>query len=114
MSGVNRDLLLKIILLRRIRRRLKRQPRTEYIRSIFENRAVQGESHLANELRSDPEYRRRYFRMNVESYDEIYNHIESGIKSCNNHRRPITAHEKLAITLRYLGTGSSQIALSFA
>jgi hypothetical protein len=62
MAAVNKRLLVKVLLLRKIRKRLKRKERSCSIRPIFENRFAQGENILAQELRNDPHYHHRYFR----------------------------------------------------
>ncbi|OXA43423.1 protein ALP1-like [Folsomia candida] len=114
MPSVNRELALKILLLRRIRRRLKRKPRQLYMRKIFEQRLEHGDGFLAEQLREDPQYHQLYFRMNKENYDEIYNLVCNEIQGKNTHLRPVSAHQKLAITLRYLATGNTQMEMAFS
>jgi hypothetical protein len=58
----NRQLIAKILILRKLRRKLKRKVRETCIRPLFSNRLIQGSSILMNELRQDPHYHHRYFR----------------------------------------------------
>ncbi|KAJ8897130.1 hypothetical protein PR048_002476 [Dryococelus australis] len=58
---------------------------------------------------------RFYFRMSVNSFDELVVKLEDGIKSENTKLRvAITPAEMLAITLRYLGSGCNLVDLHYA
>ncbi|CAL8114398.1 unnamed protein product [Orchesella dallaii] len=94
--------LLRAILVRKIRKKLKRKPREMSIRSLFFNRIEQGESILVRELREDPHYHHRYFRMRRETFDELLNKVQATLVKRRTHSRPISPMEKLAITLRQL------------
>lgn len=53
--------------------------------------------------------------MSPESFDELKELVRPYIQRNTFHREPISAEERLAITIRYLASGMSQtdIALSF-
>ena len=54
-----------------------------------------------------------YMRMSKKSYTELRDLVNQDLKSeGNNFRKPISAEEKLVVTLRYLATGSSFSAMS--
>ncbi|XP_064469916.1 uncharacterized protein LOC135384654 [Ornithodoros turicata] len=93
------------LLLRRLRRRRKR---TMYIREIFDKRPYIGQYHnLVQELRQvDPEYHFKYFRMTKASFDRLLGLVYYRLLHPPNHRRPISPAERLAVTLRFLATGS--------
>ncbi|XP_021957054.1 protein ALP1-like [Folsomia candida] len=114
MPAPDRRLITKILILRRLRRKLKRKVRAASIRPMFWNRVDQGDIILMKELREDPHYHHRYFRMNMENFDEILMLITGEITGKMTHSRPISVEEKLGITLRFLATGASQISLSFS
>ncbi|XP_064470158.1 putative nuclease HARBI1 [Ornithodoros turicata] len=87
------------LLLRRLRRRRKR---TMYIREIFDKQPYIGQYHnLVQELRQvDPEY---HFNR---SFDRLLGLVYRLLHP-PNHRIPIYPAERLAVTLRFLATGSS-------
>ncbi|OXA55620.1 putative nuclease HARBI1 [Folsomia candida] len=106
MPAPDRRLIAKIFILRRLRRKLKRKVRAS-IRPMFWNRVDQGDSILMKELREDPHYHHRYFRMNMENFDEILMLITGEITGKMTHSRPISVEEKLGITLSYRISPSS-------
>ena len=98
---MDRQTLLKVLSLRRER---ERQRRSLWVRPVLLRRNQCGELHtLVQELRQiDPEGHRRYFRMNVQEFDEVLAKIEPTItKQATHLREPISAAERLAATLRY-------------
>ncbi|XP_064464773.1 putative nuclease HARBI1 [Ornithodoros turicata] len=103
-----RQKITTALLLRRLRRRRKR---TMYIREIFDKRPYIGQYHnLVQELRQvDPEYHFKYFRagMTKASFDRLLGLVYYRLLHPPNHRRPISPAERLAVTLRFLATGSS-------
>ncbi|OXA50827.1 hypothetical protein Fcan01_13952 [Folsomia candida] len=101
MPAPDRRLITKILILRRLRRKLKRKVRAASIRPMFWNRVDQGDIILMKELREDPHYHHRYFRMNMENFDEILMLITGEITGKMTHSRPISVEEKLGITLRH-------------
>ncbi|KAJ8911443.1 hypothetical protein NQ315_008329 [Exocentrus adspersus] len=60
------------------------------------------------DLRKDEKRFYIYFRMSIESFDEILNLIKDDIRKYNtNFRESISPEERFAITLRFLATGDS-------
>ncbi|CAG7823896.1 unnamed protein product, partial [Allacma fusca] len=53
-----------------------------------------------------------YFRMNKETFEEILSMLGDRLEHGQNHLRPISALERLAITMRFLAAGSSQVSLA--
>ena len=71
-------------------------------RQLNSSRGTKGEHHtLFEDLRSmDPETHFEYFRMYKEDFDEILAMVKPLISHPPNHRVPIRATERLALTLR--------------
>ncbi|XP_021947788.1 protein ALP1-like [Folsomia candida] len=111
---MDRTTIIKILIVQRLRRRLKRKQRSVYIRPIFLKRDNDGEQQLVMDLRDDPYYHFRYFRMSKENFDTILDLVTPMISHPANHIRPISPLQRLAITLRYLATGNSQISLAMS
>ena len=126
------DLLLLLLLRRRRARRNRSRSRRVWVRSIFRRRQEYGEfHHLLQELRlSDPENHFRYLRMSKQTFDNLlekvshsnfiflYTCIHKQVSPLLTHRhwgsinRPgISPAERLALTLRFLATGNSQVWL---
>ncbi|CAG7829909.1 unnamed protein product, partial [Allacma fusca] len=101
---------LRLLLVLKLRRKRQQRRRALYIRPILSNRIVQGELSLVQELAEDPYYHHRYFRMKKETFQLILKLIEDDIEHGHNHSRPISPLERLALTLRYLATGNSQVS----
>ena len=110
------EILLLSLLLRR--RRKRRRLRRVWVRSVFTQRLQQGEyNNLLRELRlSDPDLHFRYLRMSKETFDNLVSAVApllSRRKYFSPQRAAITPAERLAVTVRYLATGTSQVSLSF-
>ena len=117
MAAVNRRCLLLILLLVRRRRQRKRRPRRFWVRSIFQTRSTRGDFHsLISEMRLGDHYCfYRYFHMSPQRF----NHLLSLVGPTITHQttdfcKPISAGERLAITLWYLVTGDSMQTISFS
>ena len=103
---------------------------------IFQRRREQGEFHnLLEELRvSDSESHFRYLRMSMERFDFLLSKVRLMVHVCcccceknlmkvgpllrrrrynSNMRAEISPAEMLAVTLRYLATGNSQVGEKF-
>lgn len=96
-----------LLILRRRRRR--RRQRKFWIRSWIERRQEQGAyANLVHELKNeDPNMYKRYFRMDPDNFQHILAMIRYKItKQETNMRKPVSPAERLAVTLRYLVTGS--------
>ncbi|CAH1979246.1 unnamed protein product [Acanthoscelides obtectus] len=71
--------------------------------------------HLYVELREYPEKFFEYLRMSISTYDFLLSKVNRRFtKIMTNYRSPISAEERLVVTLRYLATGSSFRSLAFA
>ena len=108
-------LLLSLLYRRRSRRR---RSRSVWVRAIFAKRQQQGEySNLLQEMRlSDPQCHFQYLRMSKERFDILLSLVGPLLAKrhyFSGQRTEITPAERLAVTLRYLATGNSQVSLSF-
>ena len=115
------DMILMFMLLRRRKRRLrlqkKKKKRKMWVRDIFKGREKQGVyNNLVQEMHlGDRESYFRYMRMSPDRFQHLLSLIEPLVtKETTNFREPISAGERLSITLRFLATGESQQWLSFA
>ena len=116
--GWNRRRLLVLwLLVRRIQKRKRGRQRRHWIREIFLNRARFGEYHtLISEMRLvDHESFHKYFHMSPMMFDDLLSRIGPAItKQTTQFRCPISAGERLAVTLRYLVTGDTMQTISFS
>ena len=62
----------------------------------------------------DKEHYFKYFLMPPEIFDHLLNFLKQTLEHVPRHRYPITAAERLAITLRILATGDSQQTVAFS
>ena len=90
-----------------------------WVRDIFANHCISGEYHcLLQELRLKvPQSHWQNLRMAKEKFDILVNlvHIYLSKRSYNSVvRAVISVAERLALTIRYLATGNSQVSLSFS
>ena len=96
----SRKVLLALLL---ARRRKKRNNKTRsYIRPLNSLRNVRGEyAILVNDLRSmDEERHFQFFRMSKERYNDLLRRLKEKLTFGKNHRYPISADERLVLTLR--------------
>ena len=113
------EVLLLCLLWRHRRNKKKKKTRRRFwVRQIVQKRRDQGEFHnLLQEMRlNDPESHFRYLRMSKATFDRLLARVgpllsRRGYRS--DHRPDISPNERLALTIRYLATGSSQMSLSF-
>ena len=85
-------------------------------RSIFRDRKLYSEYfNVYQNLRDkDREFHFKYVRMSKERFDHLLGLVRDKItKKQTNFREPISAEERLVITLRYLSAGMSQLDLCF-
>lgn len=82
----------------------------------FRERRRYSNANLLEELKVyEPADYRNYLRMNDECFEYILNKIRYRIEKVNTiMRESVTAEERLAATLRYLGTGNSYEDLKFS
>ena len=109
------DLFL-LLLLRKRQNRRKPRKRRFWVRDIFLQRQIHGTFHtLFQELLQDRELFFRYHRMTPTRFEHLLSLVEDRItKQKTQFRKPISARERLSITLRFLATGESQQSLSFS
>ena len=76
--------------------------RGSYVRKINKCRTKKGEFHsLVQDLRSeDPELHKKYFRMSKAIFDRLLEMVSPNISHENTHEIPISASERLAVTLK--------------
>ena len=94
----------------------KKQVRRLWRRGIFSERELHSEYfHFYQTLRDDDrEFHVNYIRMSKERFDHLLSLIREKIaKKDTSMRKPISAEERLIITLRYLSAGMSQQTLSY-
>ena len=94
----------------------RKQVRRFWRRGIFSERELHSEYfHLYQTLRDDDrEFHFNYIRMSKERFDHLLSLIREKItKKDTPMRKPISAEERLIITLRYLSAGMSQQTLSY-
>ena len=104
------DMIMMFMLLRRRKRRLGRQKRKKkkrkmWVRDIFNGRKKQGVyNNLVQEIHlRDRESYFRYMRMSPDQFQHLLSLIEPLVTKDNFHE-PISAGERLSITLRFLAT----------
>ena len=111
MSITNKRKIIKALCIYHIHHKHQQdnQKTPDYIRKINISRPIDGEFHLlVKELREmDQELFFKYFRMNSQRFDQLLLLIKSKIDHNYTHQIPISAAERLAITLRILATGDS-------
>ncbi|KAK8763957.1 hypothetical protein V5799_033434, partial [Amblyomma americanum] len=94
-----------------------KKPRTSWVSPWLQRRKQQGAyENLMRELAlEDSENYRRWIRMDTATFEELLGEVRPHItKKDTPFREAIQAGERLAITLRYLATGNSEMSLQFA
>ncbi len=107
-------LLLMLLLVRRLKQRKPKSKRKYWVCKIYQDRREKGEYHLlVKELRiHDREYFFRCFRMSPILFEELLSKIAPHIvKEQTRLRDPISAGERLCVTLRYLVTGDAHVTI---
>ena len=86
---------------------MQKEKRKVWVKRMFQRRQSKGSySSLLRELRDeDPHSFRAYLRMDIDTFDYLLHLLIPHISGCERYRKPISAHERLAVTLRYLATG---------
>ena len=108
--------LLPLFYLRQRRKRKQRYRKKYWIRDIFRSRFLLGEYHtLVKEMHeNDHESFYKYFRMTPERFDNLLLLVGPMLTKKSLYREPISAGERLSVTLRFLATGDSQQTISFS
>uniref|UniRef100_A0A915KE83 DDE Tnp4 domain-containing protein n=1 Tax=Romanomermis culicivorax TaxID=13658 RepID=A0A915KE83_ROMCU len=109
------EFLMLLSLHIRDQNRIKKRKRRWYVRPINISRNLTSVHHnLIKELRTrDRKMYFTYFRMSPEQFDHLLSKLQPDLCSGGNHRLPISAAEKLALTLRLLASGDEQRSLAF-
>lgn len=100
----NNMLKKKLLILLYYNRHLRRPQRSVWVREIFKKRRQQGDYHnLIQEMRlGDKDKHFNYFRMSSQQFDELLGIVSPYITKQHCVREPISAGERLALTLRYV------------
>lgn len=96
-------LIILIMLYIHHQRKNRRKQRRYWVRPIIHERINQGDGHhLINEIRLfDPETHFAYCRMTVAKFDDLLQRVQPLIeKQITNFRHPISARDRLYLTLR--------------
>ena len=89
--------------------------RREWVSEVLRKRRSLGEyNNLVQEMRlSEPLRHQQYFRLSRQGFDLLLSRIEHRIsRQETNFRSPVSAGERLAVTLRYLASGMEFAALA--
>lgn len=94
----------------------KRKKRRYWVHNLWKAREEEGEFHtIFSRLKDDQEKFIKYFRMSIPKFLNLLEILGTDIQRHNSKwRRTVSPEERLAVTLRYLATGDSQISLSFS
>ncbi|CAN8027897.1 unnamed protein product [Ixodes persulcatus] len=93
----------------------RRHPSREWVRFLLRSRETFGEyHHLVRDMRlDDGQDFYRYFRMTRQRFDHLLSLVGPHLqKKTTFWRKPISPEERLALTIRYLAHGSSQLITS--
>ncbi len=92
----------------------RRRARKWCVRPLNGTRTKDGEfSMLVQEMRAmDEEKHHQYFRMSAGKFDFLASIIGERIQHQRTHSAPISVAKRLAVTLRYLATGCSQVGVA--
>ena len=114
MALTRRQLLLVMILRRRLRKKNQNFVGRLWVRKIYEERKEKGEFHLLiQEMKLfDHQYFYQQFRMSPPKFEELLNLVAPRIAKCSLQREPIGPSERLCCTLRYLVTGDAQSTIA--
>nr|CAI5818362.1 unnamed protein product [Callosobruchus analis] len=97
----------------RLRQKKKRKKREHWVHPALTNLISHGGNICARELRLHPIQFQNCYRLTPKTFDALLNLVEPLIlKQDSNCRACISPTERLLITLRYLATGCSFMALS--
>ncbi|XP_077506251.1 uncharacterized protein LOC144115669 [Amblyomma americanum] len=115
LATVNVVILACSLLLHRRRARNARKRRF-WVRPMFRRREQEGQARLLlPRLRAEDEaYFRDYLRMPPSTFDTLLGFVEHSLsRQVTPFRDPISAHDRLAITLRFLANGDTFRSLSY-
>ena len=96
------DHLIRLLAMSRLSQRARKRSRKYYVRPLHQNRPVDGI--FARQLLPmrvlDTEWHKTWYRMSRDSFDELLELVRGKIEKKPTHRHPISAEERLALTLR--------------
>ena len=93
----------------------KKRTRKIYFRRINRRRNTHSEFLLINEMRLfDNESHINYFRMTKSVFDTLLLKIERKLAHAPTHKLPISAKQRLAVSLRLLASGNSLQSIAFS
>lgn len=106
---------LKLLLEQTTQRRKKRPNRRYWVHPTVSRRLTKGHFHtLYHELRRYPQKFYDYAHMRVSTFDALLEILRPRLmRARTNMRLPVSAEERLLVTLRFLATGESFSALHF-
>ena len=114
-----RVLLKKLIIFQLLRRRIQRRQnkykKSFWIRRIYEERQEKGEFHLlVKDLRLfDHLYFFKCFRMSPSTFEKLLSWVGPFLtKQETNMREPVSASERLCLTLKFLASGDAQCSIA--
>ncbi|KAK3931469.1 Protein ANTAGONIST OF LIKE HETEROCHROMATIN PROTEIN 1 [Frankliniella fusca] len=101
--------------IRNLVRVLKKKERRWWIRPVFLDRKLAGAWHslipVMREFDQDAHF--NFLRMTPASFDWLLDKVSPFLTKCSIRRETISAGERLAVTLRYLASGDSQVSISY-
>ncbi|XP_068084402.1 putative nuclease HARBI1 [Anabrus simplex] len=99
-----------------LQQKKKKNKKRYWVHKLFTTRDEEGEFHtIFGRLRNDQEKFVKYFRMSYSKFDNLLQQLKPHLTKKNSKwRKSISAEERLALTLRYLASGNSQISMSFS
>ncbi len=115
MRRLLKKLVILLLLRRRIARRRQKYKKSFWVRRIYKERKDKSEFNLlVKDLRLfDHLYFFRCFRMNPSTFEKLLLWVGPLIvKQETNMREPVSASERLCITLKYLASGDAQSSIS--
>ena len=100
-------ILIKMLLAKNKSRKMKRNPRSCWVKEIIRKRRDEGvDVILIPKLVSDAPHYRNFFRMSKESFGYILNSISSDLQRKDTVlRKSIPPSERLSVALRFMATG---------
>ena len=109
-------ILIKLLIIKRQQAQvMKSRSKRTWVRKIYQERYLKGEfASLVRDLKiHDETYFFRYFRMSPTIYENLLSWVAPFItKQTTKFRAPISAAERLCVTLRYLVTGDAQSTIA--
>ncbi|KAM7283468.1 hypothetical protein ISCGN_000576 [Ixodes scapularis] len=110
-------LLKKKLIVLQLMRKPQKMKRRWWVRPLWQKRQQESEFFTAMKLMraGDLDYFKKFYRMTPQEYDYVLKLVEDDLRRSYVCREPISASERLAMTLRYLSSGDpvKDVALAF-